>query len=62
MEEKGNKEERSKTDISDMRKDRIYLSSCLVNPDCPYSDAEEMSKMIETKTGIKVEMGTHEYH
>ncbi len=50
--------------LSEIKPDMIYLSSCLVNakPDCPYSSAEEMAKMIEGKTGITVVMGTHDYH
>ena len=50
--------------LSEIKPDKIYLSSCLVNskPGCPYSNAEEMSKMIESKTGIKVVLGTHDYH
>jgi predicted metal-binding protein len=31
-------------------------------PDCPYSTPEEKAKMIEGKTGIKVILGTHDYH
>jgi predicted metal-binding protein len=50
--------------MSEIKPDEIYLSSCLVNakPGCPYSNAEEMAKTIEDKTGIKVILGTHEYH
>ncbi len=50
--------------LSEIRPDAIYLSSCLVNakPGCPYSDAEEMAKMLEDKTGVKVVLGTHDYH
>ena len=50
--------------LSEIKPDEIYLSSCLVNakPDCPYSNAEEMARIIEKKTGIKVKLGTHEYH
>ncbi len=50
--------------LSEIKPDKIYLSSCLVNakPGCPYSSPEEMSKMIEGKAGIKVISGTHDYH
>jgi predicted metal-binding protein len=50
--------------LSEIEPDKIYLSSCLVNarPDCPYSTAEEKAEMLENKTGIKVVMGTHDYH
>ncbi|MBT3310580.1 MAG: CGGC domain-containing protein [Desulfobacterales bacterium] len=50
--------------LSEIKPEEIYLSSCLVNakPDCPYSSSEEMKKMIEGKTGIKVIFGTHDYH
>ena len=50
--------------LSEIKPDEIYLSSCLVNakPGCPYSDAVEMAKIIENRTGIKVKLGTHEYH
>ena len=39
--------------MSEMKPDKLYLSSCLVNakPACPYSDAEEMAEMLENKTG-----------
>ncbi len=50
--------------MSEMKPDKIYLSSCLVNakPGCPYSDAKELSKILEEKTGIEVVLGTHDYH
>ncbi|ABW66390.1 CGGC domain-containing protein [Desulfosudis oleivorans] len=50
--------------LSEIKPDRIYLSSCLANakPGCPYSNAEEMAKMIEGKFGIPVVTGTHDYH
>lgn len=50
--------------LSEIKPDEIYLSSCMVNakPDCPYSDAEEKAKILENKTGIKVILGTHDYH
>ncbi|MBW2568846.1 MAG: CGGC domain-containing protein [Deltaproteobacteria bacterium] len=50
--------------LSEIKPDIIYLSSCLANakPNCPYSSAEDMAKFIENKTGIKVVLGTHDYH
>ncbi len=50
--------------MSEIKPDRIHLSSCLVNakPGCPYSNAEEMAKILENKTGVAVVMGTHDYH
>lgn len=50
--------------MSEIKPDAIYLSTCLVNakPGCPYSSAEEMAEIIKNKTGIPVELGTHEYH
>ena len=49
--------------MSEIKPDAIYLSSCLVNaqPGCPYASAQEMADFLEKKTGIKVEMGTHDY-
>ena len=50
--------------LSEIKPDVIYLSTCLANakPDCPYSSTEDKVKMIEGKTGIKVVLGTHDYH
>jgi predicted metal-binding protein len=50
--------------LSEMKPEAVYLSSCLVNakPGCPYSSAEEISKLIQGKTGLPVILGTHEYH
>ena len=50
--------------VSETKPDEIYLSSCLANakPGCPYATPEELAKMIEDKTGIKVTLGTHDYH
>jgi predicted metal-binding protein len=50
--------------LSEIKPDVIYLSSCLVNakPGCPYSDPEEQAEMLQNKTGVKVIMGTHDYH
>lgn len=50
--------------LSETRPDEVYLSSCLANakPGCPYGTAEEFSQILENKTGIKVVLGTHDYH
>ena len=49
--------------LSEIKPDEIYLSSCLVNakPGCPYSNAEEIAKIIEEKIGVEVILGTHAY-
>ena len=48
----------------EMKPDVIHLSSCMANakPGCPYTKPEDLAKMIEEKTGIKVISGTHDYH
>ena len=50
--------------LSEMKPDVIHLSTCLVDakPGCPYTNAEDMAKALEGKTGIKVLLGTHDYH
>ena len=50
--------------LSEIKPDRIYFSSCLVNarPGCPYTDADEIAKILEDKTGVTVALGTHDYH
>jgi predicted metal-binding protein len=50
--------------LSEIKPDRIHLSSCMVNakPDCPYMSPEEIAQILENKTGVKVVLGTHEYH
>lgn len=50
--------------LSEIKPDIIHLSSCLVNatPPCPYISAEELAKILEKNTGIKVVLGTHDYH
>jgi predicted metal-binding protein len=49
--------------MPEIKPDKIYLSSCLANakPGCPYSKAEEMVKILENITGVKVVSGTHDY-
>jgi predicted metal-binding protein len=50
--------------LSEIKPDEIHLSSCLVNaqPGCPYASAEDMAAIIEKKFGVKVQLGTHDYH
>jgi predicted metal-binding protein len=31
-------------------------------PECPYIKAEDMAKLVEEKTGVKVILGTHDHH
>ena len=49
--------------LSEVKPDEIRLSSCLAGakPDCPYATAEQWAQIIKNKTGVNVEMGTHEY-
>ncbi len=49
--------------MSEIKPDKIYLSSCLANakPVCPYNEVEELSLMLKEKTGIEVVAGTHNY-
>ena len=50
--------------LSEIKPDAVYLSSCLVNakPGCPYATAEDLAKILESKTGLPVILGTHDYH
>jgi predicted metal-binding protein len=50
--------------LSEIKPDEIYLSSCLANavPECPYIKPEDMAKALENKIGVKVIIGTHDYH
>jgi len=50
--------------LSEIKPDIIHLSSCLANakPGCPYTSAQEMAELLESKTGIPVVTGTHDYH
>jgi predicted metal-binding protein len=50
--------------LSELKPDKVYLSSCLVNakPGCPYASAEEMAEILKSETGIPVVLGTHDYH
>ena len=50
--------------LSEIKPDKVYLSSCLVNarPGCPYADADELAEIIQGKTGLPVVKGTHDYH
>lgn len=50
--------------LSEIKPDLVYFSSCMANakPGCPYGSAEEMAEIVESKTGVKVILGTHDYH
>lgn len=50
--------------LSEMKPDVIHFSSCMANakPPCPYFKPEDLASMVEDKTGIKVILGTHDYH
>jgi predicted metal-binding protein len=50
--------------LSEIKPDLIYLSTCLANakPECPYTNPEDMAKALEGKAGVKVVIGTHDYH
>jgi predicted metal-binding protein len=50
--------------LSEIKPDRIYLSSCLVNakPECPYAEATEIAKILKDKTEVTIALGTHDYH
>jgi predicted metal-binding protein len=50
--------------LSEIKPDVIHLSSCLAKskPGCPYTSPEDLAKIIQEKTGIKVVLGTHDYH
>ncbi|MBF0552449.1 MAG: CGGC domain-containing protein [Deltaproteobacteria bacterium] len=50
--------------LSETKPDVIHLSTCLVNakPECPYIKPHDLAAMLESKTGIKVVLGTHDYH
>lgn len=50
--------------LSEIKPDEIYFSTCLTEakPGCPYFKPEELANLITGKTGIKVTLGTHDYH
>jgi len=50
--------------LSEIRPDTIHLSTCLAKakPGCPYGTAEEFAEILTGKTGVPVELGTHDYH
>lgn len=50
--------------LSEIKPDVIHFSSCLAEakPGCPYTKAEDLAKILEERTGIKVVLGTHDYH
>jgi len=50
--------------LSEVKPDVIHLSSCFASakPGCPYGTTTEFAQLLESKTGIKVIAGTHDYH
>lgn len=50
--------------LSEIKPDEIYFSTCLAKaqPGCPYGEPEDLARLVETKTGVKVILGTHDYH
>lgn len=50
--------------LSQTKPDVIHFSTCLVKgqPGCPYVKPEELAAIVENKTGVKVVLGTHDYH
>lgn len=49
--------------LSEIKPDRIHLSTCMVSakPDCPYRKVEDLVPMLESKFGVEVVQGTHEW-
>jgi len=49
--------------LSEIKPDLIYFSTCLAKakPECPYVKPEELARIVEAKTGVKVVLGTHDY-
>jgi len=50
--------------LAEWKPDVIHLSSCMASakPACPYASPEQMAEIIESKTKVKVVLGTHDYH
>ncbi len=50
--------------MSQITPDKIHISSCMANakPGCPYAGTDEMVELLESKFGIEVVKGTHDYH
>ncbi len=50
-------------ELSGIRPDAIHISTCLtdVKPKCPYWGPQELARLIESKTGIPVVLGSHPY-
>ena len=48
---------------SEVKPDAIYMSTCMAKakPECPYTCADDMARIIEDKAGIPVKQGTHDY-
>ncbi|NOZ02819.1 MAG: CGGC domain-containing protein [Deltaproteobacteria bacterium] len=49
--------------LSEIKPDLIYFSACLAKskPECPYVTPEELARIVQEKTGVKVVLGTHDY-
>jgi predicted metal-binding protein len=48
--------------LTEIKPDKIYLSSCFVDAKPPYTDAAEIAKILEDKTEVTITLGTHDYH
>lgn len=50
--------------LLEIKQDEIHFSTCMAKaqPPCRYIKAEDMAKLVEEKTSIKVVLGTHDYH
>lgn len=50
--------------LSQLKPDVIHFSTCLAKaqPQCPHFDPQQLADIVESKTGIKVILGTHDYH
>jgi predicted metal-binding protein len=50
--------------LSQIKPDVIHFSACMAKaqPGCAYIKVEDMAKLVEEKTGVKVILGTHDYH
>jgi predicted metal-binding protein len=49
--------------LSEMKPQAIYFSTCLAKakPQCPYITPEDLARIVESKIGVPVVLGTHEY-
>ncbi len=50
--------------LSEMKPDAVFFSSCMANakPECPYFKPGDLAQLIEARLGVKVTLGTHDYH